>query len=323
MIQQRQKVPKRKRLISNQVLITRKIKSLRNEFINDDGLLGSDAFRLEPVIFVPRLQNIVKNMDLQEMFQSCEASQISIPINCIHSDEGLENNIEDIRSELRDRQLDYGRKLSGDEEDSIETTVEQRSLRFRQRMNYNEGSPLDEEIFQTMINKPRFFRQKTASEQVTEDEEETKEWNRFTAEETKLLEKWFNKTQYPDHEERKNIGEILKIPASKVGIWFQNKRKSDDGKLKSPSVRSSMHNSDSGTEEDDLQVCKTCNQTFTTRTDFQIHCKRVHGGDGDKIVCRECLKTFDTAWNLKTHCIELHSKSGIKLCFIFRLLSLN
>ena len=52
----------------------------------------------------------------------------SIPINCIHSDEGLDNNIEDIKEELRNRQLDYDRKLSDDEEEE-EDPGEQRHLR--------------------------------------------------------------------------------------------------------------------------------------------------------------------------------------------------
>ena len=52
----------------------------------------------------------------------------SIPINCIHSDEGLDNNIEDIKEELRNRQLDYDRKLSDDEEEE-EEPGEQRHLR--------------------------------------------------------------------------------------------------------------------------------------------------------------------------------------------------
>ena len=186
-------------------------------------------------------------------------------------------------------------------------------LRFTLRRNYQES---DDDLFQALMKKGKGPKDTPRQPEERSDEEEAgdtkgKERNRFLESETKLLEKWFDKNPYPNKDERTLISEIMNFPEKKVRIWFQNKRcKTDDGKMKCFFARNNISTSDSGMEEDDLHTCGTCSQTFVSKLDFKIHCKRVHGTDGEKIVCKDCLMTFDSLWNLKTHSIEEHTKTG-------------
>ena len=174
-----------------------------------------------------------------------------------------------------------------------------------------------------------------------------KERNRMTDQELALMEKWFTMNPYPTAEDRDLIAEMMDMPEKKVRVWFQNKRyKTEDGRMKchfaknAPPPPTPVNNTsaDSCSSTTSLpaianvttssnyaaegvggtldipatgtHVCQVCHQNFTTQTDYQIHCKRVHGTETERVVCKDCLKTFDTLWNLKTHCIEFHMGVG-------------
>ena len=276
---------KSKVLVTNQVMIENEVKFQRKEAIREYGL-AADAFRFEPVIFVPKIQTIVQNMELTDDMIS-EPGSVRIPINCIHSDEGLLNNTEEIKMELRDLQLQYSRqqgdpplqqegkveeKYEDEENDKNEDKVgdevkegvceeegsktEQRSLRFKQKTNYGE-SALDDLTFQFLISKQKLPTAPAVPVKVPAKEEgslDSKGRNRLSEEETTLLDKWFDKNPYPNLEERTTICNSMKIPEKKVRIWFQNKRcKTDEGKMKCFFARNNIQNSDSGEDEGDLQ----------------------------------------------------------------------
>lgn len=76
MRQFRRKMPKRKRLVSNQVLVNSKVKAIRREVEQSGEPAATDLFRHEPVVFIPRLLSIVKNMDLKETLDTYVTSHI-------------------------------------------------------------------------------------------------------------------------------------------------------------------------------------------------------------------------------------------------------
>ena len=101
-------VTKSKDLITNQVLVDNDLKSYRKFAITDAGL-AEETFRFEPVVFVPKIRALVQDMELDEDLLT-EPSSISVPINCIHSDEKLPNNIKDIQEVLRSVQIQHDRQ---------------------------------------------------------------------------------------------------------------------------------------------------------------------------------------------------------------------
>ena len=85
MRQFRRKMPKRKRLVSNQVLVNAKLKALRRAAEQaEDGSAGQ-LFLREPVVFVPRLPSIVKNMDLKEELDNNSPADIRNKVDNYYS----------------------------------------------------------------------------------------------------------------------------------------------------------------------------------------------------------------------------------------------
>ena len=145
-----------KLLVSNQVLVTARMENLRKQAIRELDL-DEDAFRQEPTVFTPKLTAVIKNIDIKSILQpttSKRTLKASIPLLCIHTDEGQENNIDDLLEELRSHQLEYNighgheaeeeAKAEEDEETTSTTTTkdaapveqeqdrsEQRSTRFK------------------------------------------------------------------------------------------------------------------------------------------------------------------------------------------------
>ena len=98
-----------KLLVSNQVLVTARMESLRKRAIEELDL-DEDIFRHEPTVFAPKLTAVIKNIDIESILQPTSSKRTlkaSIPLLCIHTDEGQENNTDDLLEELRSHQLEY------------------------------------------------------------------------------------------------------------------------------------------------------------------------------------------------------------------------
>ena len=115
-----------KLLVSNQVLVTARMEGLRKRAIEELDL-DEDIFRHEPTVFAPKLTAVIKNIDIESILRptcSKRTLKASIPLLCIHTDEGQENNIDDLLEELRSHQLEYnighGQELEEEEKGEIE-----------------------------------------------------------------------------------------------------------------------------------------------------------------------------------------------------------
>ena len=341
----------------NQTFVTQEWKLLRKACI-ENYELSSCTFDQDVVVFVPKLTKLIQDEEMRARLDNGDKpGKISVPLNLIHSDEGYENNSADLKNLMTKRQKQEYRtskKVADQRENSFVDDVqrmenekkidnvsevskvpEQRSLRFKQRQNYEE---MNDEDFNSLLLKPKAVvvqhhvsntedEQKVQSVSGNQPSMRVRERNRMTDYETSLLEKWFNLNPYPTSEERDIIAEMMEMPEKKVRVWFQNKRyKTEDGRMKSmyaknASISSTISSSERkassvgpsipSSSSDCQHPCKLCNQNFTSETDHKIHIKRVHGNDGEKVVCKECLKAFDTLWNLKTHQIEEHMSLGI------------
>jgi hypothetical protein len=226
MKQFRKVVPKRKRLVTSQVMVTPRVRQLMAQAAEDfdtgvelSVAAAAEFFRREPTVLVPRLAGMLRHVggDVGALLRQAgghhgaestnndggggdEAAAatassprrgvvVSIPINCVHSEEGRPNNTADLLAELRARQLDYDSKVC-EENDLEETTTKvsssshnnnssggkeveievgpateraqqqlpptpdrgQRSLRCRRlRQNYEETTVDDEEVFITYV----------------------------------------------------------------------------------------------------------------------------------------------------------------------------
>ncbi len=403
----------------NQVFVTEEWKKLRlaaSGFVNlptaaaaDDNSSSSDSdsdsdiaveinFTADPVVFVPKLTKLIQDEEIRARLEQMDGGEklsgannprkISVPLNMIHSDEGYENNVEELKTVMTRRQRDSYRKaksaaidklsavtedlkkeIEKEEEEKMAVNSDGRSRRNKQRQNYEE---MNDEDFNSLLPKPKFLIQQlntpptvappTTPAAVTNTNSgvvtygvngripsmRVKERNRMTDQELALMEKWFSMNPYPTAEDRDLIAEMMEMPEKKVRVWFQNKRyKTEDGRMKchfaknGPAPQAPVNNSsadscssttsipaianvtsnnysavDGGSNgaleipAGGTHVCQVCHQNFTTQTDYQIHCKRVHGTETERVVCKDCLKTFDTLWNLKTHCIEFHMGVG-------------
>ena len=121
-----------KLLVSNQVLVTARMEGLRKRAIEELDL-DEDIFRHEPTIFAPKLTAVIKNIDIESILQptcSKRTLKASIPLLCIHTDEGLENNMDDLLEELRSHQLEYniGHGQETEQEEKGETEEESASV---------------------------------------------------------------------------------------------------------------------------------------------------------------------------------------------------
>ena len=97
-------------LVTNQVLVTSQVSDLQRDSVQRLDL-GQEAFRYEPTVFVPRLTAVVKNIDIKSILDPANLASktltTAIPVLCVHTDEGQENNTEELAEELRARQMEY------------------------------------------------------------------------------------------------------------------------------------------------------------------------------------------------------------------------
>ena len=113
-----------KLLVSNQVLVTARMEGLRKRAIVELDL-DEDTFRHEPTVFAPKLTAVIKNIDIESILQPTSSKRTlksSIPLLCVHTDEGQENNMHDLLEELRSHQLEYniGHGQEVEEEEKME-----------------------------------------------------------------------------------------------------------------------------------------------------------------------------------------------------------
>ena len=101
-------------LVTNQVLVTSQVSDLQRDSVQRLDL-GQEAFRYEPTVFVPRLTAVVKNIDIKSILDPANLASktltTAIPVLCVHTDEGQENNTEELAEELRARQMEYSMGL--------------------------------------------------------------------------------------------------------------------------------------------------------------------------------------------------------------------
>ena len=117
-----------KLLVSNQVLVTARMEGLRKRAIEELDL-DEDIFRHEPTVFAPKLTAVIKNIDIESILQPTSSKRTlkaSIPLLCVHTDEGQENNMDDLLEELRSHQLEYniGHGQEPEQEEKGETEEE-------------------------------------------------------------------------------------------------------------------------------------------------------------------------------------------------------
>ena len=116
-------------LVTNQVLVTSQVSDLQRDSVQRLDL-GQEAFRYEPTVFVPRLTAVVKNIDIKSILAPANLASktltTAIPVLCVHTDEGQENNTEELAEELRARQMEYslgqreGIEMEEDKEQDIQ-----------------------------------------------------------------------------------------------------------------------------------------------------------------------------------------------------------
>ena len=148
----KRKMPIKKKLVTNQVIVTKATNRQRKLFMKDNKKkVQSDSFRYEPVIFVPKIINILDDSDYSDYDE--ERENFSIEVDNLLDIKNLPTTIESIKSELTARQLDYESKLSSSEDeedeegDAIQTsTPGGRSLRKRNARLVYEEPPLEEEL---------------------------------------------------------------------------------------------------------------------------------------------------------------------------------
>ena len=149
----RKKIPMRKKLVSNQVIVTKATTMTRRAFINDKNQcnfhVSSKSFRYEPVIYVPKIKDMLADQDDYDE----DYSNFSVEVNDLIDMSNIPNNIKDIEKELVERQLDYESKLSSSEDEDekeesliIPSTTSGRTLRKRNSRLVYEEPPLEEEI---------------------------------------------------------------------------------------------------------------------------------------------------------------------------------
>jgi hypothetical protein len=134
-------------LVTNQVLVTTQTAAIRKRNQTTLGL-KEDVFRFEPTVFAPRLAGVVKNIDIESILLPragpSHTLPASVPLLCLHTDEGLENNTEDLLEELRSRQLEYdiGHK---EEEQEAEQEEEQEEQEEQEEEEEEEGEEDEDE----------------------------------------------------------------------------------------------------------------------------------------------------------------------------------
>ena len=224
--------------VTNQVLITTKTMYLRKRAIEELDM-QDEIFQYEPTVFVPRLEGVIKNIDIEAILQSSVGRvttlQASIPLLCIHTDEGLENNTEDLVEELRSRQLEYNinhkdehyhPEEGEEEEELVQDEVDRKNMLKKQSTKTSPVARLgwfEEEDIGRMTLPPRRHKTNYANLDYGEDDDddddsymgqslpEGRERRRFTEEDILILEEWFDKNPYPKISDRKELSQILEV----------------------------------------------------------------------------------------------------------------
>ena len=226
--------------VTNQVLITAKTMYLRKRAIEELNM-QDEIFQYEPTVFAPRLEGVIKNIDIEAILQSSfgrvTTLRASIPLLCIHTDEGLENNTEDLVEELRSRQLEYNighrdeeyhHEEGEEEEELVQDRVDTDTNNILKKQS-TKISPIarlgwfEEDDIGRMTLPPRRQKSNYANLDYGEEEEddddsyvgqslpEGRERRRFTEEDILIMEEWFEKNPYPKISERKELSQILEV----------------------------------------------------------------------------------------------------------------
>ena len=110
------KMPKKKKLVTNQVLVSKTVIKARKLLKKDRHyfrMIDSQTFRYEPTVVVPKLKNILPDPDQY----NSQNVRLSAEIGDIQDIGDIPNNLDDILKELIDRQRDYESKFSSSEEE--------------------------------------------------------------------------------------------------------------------------------------------------------------------------------------------------------------
>lgn len=345
----RKKVPKRKNLVTNQVIVKNPSKIMRKAYIENEEEnykdLSSEAFRFEPVIFVPRLSNVVKNIDIENILTSSIEDiqqKTSIPINCVHTDEELTNNIDELKEELKERQLDFDAKIS-DAEEEVDSgpSTPVRSLRNKARLIYEEA-PLEDEIDKKVWQQMMQARKDNASKLVNEPEKKapTEPEKRTSNEPEKRMPTIIslNPTKKPassqngsvhgDEEDdcfsdsfeeellalKRNPREKMRFCSEDVAIldeWFEKspypdkKEQKEIGRIlmvPSKNVRIWFQNKRVKTKEHGKMLSK---MDYKKKPE-DINTASIIEEDDDAKYCKSCKQTFSSSLNFKLHNKRFH-----------------
>ena len=142
------RMPKKKKLVTNQVLVSKTVIKTRKLLKKDrhySRMIDSQTFRYEPTVVVPKLKNILPD---PEEYNSQDVN-ISADIGDIQDIRDIPNNLNDILKEMIDRQRDYESKFSSsEEEDKVEEEPanSRRTLRKRNARLVYEEPPLEDEL---------------------------------------------------------------------------------------------------------------------------------------------------------------------------------
>jgi len=330
----RKKVPKRKNLVTNQVIVKNPTKIMRKAYLDNEEEnfkdLSSEAFRFEPVIFVPRLSNVVKNMDIENILTSSIEDiqqKTSIPINCVHTDEEMTNNIEELKEELKERQLDFDAKLS-DTEEEIESapSTPVRSLRNKARLIYEEApleDEIDKKVYQQMIQASK----ESAAKPPNEPEKRVP--TIISLNPNKKPANSQNGSIQGDEEDdcfsdsfeeellalKRNPREKMRFCSEDVAIldeWFEKspypdrKEQKEIGRIlmvPSKNVRIWFQNKRVKTKEHGKMLCKT---NYKKKPDDNTISSSVDEEDDEAKFCKSCKQSFSTSLNFKLHNKRFH-----------------
>lgn len=307
--QLRKKMPKRKKLVTNQVIVTKATNKQRKQFMSKNKKNKSETFRFEPVIFVPKLNDML----VEPADKDCNT--FSVDVDELKNLDDLKNNVEAIMKELKDRQVDYDSKLSSSEDETEEDTTPLRKLRKRTSRMVYEEPPLEDELDNKFFKdlkqqgKASSIERMSVNGNVTSttttetgktDEEDLEEeegeeylsdsWEaelfalkrnprdkmRFQDEDTAILNDWFYRNPYPNKKEQSDLSRILMVPTKNVKHWFQTKRVKCKERGKSLSKRENKRKLLSDCEEEGEKYCRRCRQPFSHGAHLRLHNKRFH-----------------------------------------------
>ena len=319
------KMPKKKKLVTNQVLVSKTVIKTRKLLKKDrhySRLIDSETFRYEPTVCVPKLKNILPDPE------DTQDDKLSVNIGDFKDIGDMPNNLDVILKEMIDRQRDYESKFSSsEEEDEVdeEPVNSRRTLRKRNVRLVYEEPPLEDELdfkffkdFKQQVKAASVERNSVSdsgkaeesqdesipesveSEEDIDDDYISDSWEtelfalkrnprdkmRFQEEDNEILNEWFQKSPYPERKEMADIGKILMVPIKTVRHWFQSKRV----KLK--------------------ELGKSINKKENKRkvdSDYEEDCEE------NEKYCRSCKQSFSSPIHLRIHFKRFHKKKLKKL----------